>query len=85
MHKLVQKYERHSKNPISLNDMSEKTLRQVKGVVGFKIEITDIQATYKLSQGRPEDHPAIVNALEKRENSGGHAIAEHIKKMNIFN
>ncbi|WP_350285374.1 FMN-binding negative transcriptional regulator [uncultured Croceitalea sp.] len=84
MHKLVQKYEQHSKNPISLDNMSEKTLRQVKGVVGFKIEITDIQATYKLSQGRPEDHSAIVNALEKRKSNGDHAVAKHIKKMNTF-
>ena len=39
MHKLVNKYKAKSKNPISLHDMSPKTLRQVKGVVGFKIEI----------------------------------------------
>lgn len=41
-HKLVNKYEKNSKNPISTADMSEKTLKQIKGVVGFKILIEDI-------------------------------------------
>lgn len=65
MHRLVNKYESNSKNPISLHDMSPKTLRQVKGVVGFKIKITDIQAAYKLSQTRQEDHKAIIQELNQ--------------------
>lgn len=75
MHRLVEKYERDSKNPISLKDMSPKTLRQVKGVVGFQIQITDIQATYKLSQTRVEDHPKIISELGERD-SGSRAIAQ---------
>ncbi|GMN09292.1 protease synthase/sporulation negative transcriptional regulator PaiB [Croceitalea sp. MTPC9] len=80
LHKLVNKYEKGSKSPISLHEMSSKTLRQVKGVVGFKIEITDIQAAYKLSQTRPEDHAAIIKEL-----NGGNVtskeIARHIEKQ----
>lgn len=76
MHRLVGKYEAASKNPISLNDMSPKTLRQVKGVVGFQIQITDVQATYKLSQTRTEDHANIISELKERSDSGSRAIAD---------
>jgi transcriptional regulator len=82
MHKLVDKYEKNSKKPISLNDMSEKTLKQIKGVVGFKISVDEIQATYKLSQTRPEDHTTIVSELEDINNAGAREIAKEIKKHN---
>lgn len=67
MHKLVDKYEQNSECPISIDKLSPKTMRQVKGVVGFQIQITDIQATKKLSQGREEDHPRIIEELEKQD------------------
>ncbi len=66
LHRLVNKYETTSENPISLHDMSAKTLRQVKGVVGFQIEISEIQAAYKLSQTRTDDHAAIIKNLKER-------------------
>jgi len=50
--KLVNEYEKNSKKPISVEKMSEKTLKQMNGIVGFKIRITKIQAAYKLSQTR---------------------------------
>tara|TARA_R110000868_G_scaffold84342_8_gene237862 strand:+ start:259 stop:870 length:612 start_codon:yes stop_codon:yes gene_type:complete len=80
LHKLVDKYEKNSKKPISLKDMSEKTLRQVKGIVGFQISIDDIQATYKLSQTRPEDHSKIINELEETNVTNAIEIAKAIKK-----
>ncbi|MBO0322343.1 FMN-binding negative transcriptional regulator [Muricauda sp. CAU 1633] len=78
MHKLVEKYEQGSKQPISLKNMSPKTLRQVKGVVGFQIEVSDIQATYKLSQTRVEDHAKIISELEERD-ANSKAIASEMK------
>ncbi|NDV43872.1 FMN-binding negative transcriptional regulator [Flagellimonas sediminis] len=79
MHRLVDKYEKSSKNPISLDNISPKTLRQVKGVVGFQILISDIQATYKLSQTRPEDHAVIISELGEREDPGSKAIAQNMQ------
>ena len=76
MHKLVNKHEQHSKNPISMDNLSKKTLRQIKGVVGFKIKIDKVQAAYKLSQGRENDHPKIISALESRENPNSKEIAK---------
>ncbi len=60
---LVDKYESMVSNPVSLEKMSKKTLRQVRGIVGFEITITDIQAAYKLSQGRESDHENIKSEL----------------------
>lgn len=77
MHALVNKYERESKDPISLHDMSDKTMAQIRGVVGFKIDVTDIQATYKLSQGREQDHPKIISELKERD-SQAIAVAKNI-------
>lgn len=82
MHRLVNKYEATSKHPISLNNMSKKTLRQVKGVVGFQIQISDIQATYKLSQTRAEDHAKIISELHERDDAGSKAIASEMRKRN---
>ncbi len=84
LHKLVDKYEKDSKEPISIHDMSAKTMRQIKGVVGFQIKIADIQATYKLSQGREQDHPKIIAELEQRD-SGSKAVAKTMKKTNNAN
>lgn len=66
MHKLVDKYEENSECPVSINNLSSNAMKQVKGVVGFQIEITDIQAAKKMSQGREQDHPRIIKELEKQ-------------------
>ena len=79
LHDLVDKYEQQSEHPISLNDMSKKTMRQVNGIIGFVIEIKDIQAVNKLSQGRSHDHPKIISELEK-QGSSEKAVAEEMKK-----
>ena len=78
MHKLVDKYEKDSENPVSIHNLSEKTMKQIKGVVGFQINITDIQATYKLSQGREEDHSQIITELKQRD-FNAKAIADKMK------
>jgi len=79
MHKLVNKYEANSKNPISVGSLSKKTMRQIKGVVGFQIKITKIQAAYKLSQGREHDHPKIISELEEQKTKGAVEMAKVMK------
>jgi len=80
LHRLVDHYESQSKNPLSLHDVSPKTLRQVKGVVGFSITVEEIQAAYKLSQTRQDDHAAIISNLEERGVTESE-IARHMKKQ----
>ena len=80
MHRLVEKYEQMAKKPIDLSKFSSKTLRQVKGTVGFEVKITDIQAAYKMSQTRSEDHAAIISALEELDTAASKAVADKMKK-----
>lgn len=80
LHRLVDRYESQSKNPLSLHDVSPRTLRQVKGVVGFSITVEEIQAAYKLSQTRQDDHAAIIRNLEERGVTESE-IARHMRKQ----
>ncbi len=80
LHKLVDKYEQGSKHPISLENMSKKTLRQVNGIVGFQISINEVHAAYKLSQNREHDHPKIIDELEQSGENGAIEIANAMKK-----
>ncbi len=76
LHKLVDRYEKDSEDPIKLKDLSPKTMRQVKGIVGFKIAIEEIHAAYKLSQGREADHPKIIEELRKRSSGMSDEVAD---------
>lgn len=80
MFKLVERYESFAKEPINLSTFSKKTMRQVKGVIGFSIEIKEIQAAYKLSQTREEDHNTIIKELKEIDSEQSIAIAKKMKK-----
>ena len=70
---LLQKYEHHRENAALWGNLSPQTKKQIKGIVGFKIKVQEIQAADKLSQNRnEEDYHNIVNKLyeEKDLNSG---------------
>ncbi len=57
--------------------------KEIKGVVGFAIDVTRIEAGYKLSQNRnDEDHENIVRELEKRGDENSKEIAEAMHKRN---
>ncbi len=77
--KLVDKYEQDSKEPVSLGNMSKQTLRQVKGVVGFSIQLDEIQAAFKLSQTRAQDHSKIIQELQEKTDPGSQHIAKAMK------
>jgi transcriptional regulator len=79
---LVNKYERSSSNPVSIETMSPEYVRKsMQGLVGFEITINAIEAAYKLSQNRDEkNHHHIIHELEKRKDPGSLQIAEEMKK-----
>ncbi|MDN4166188.1 FMN-binding negative transcriptional regulator [Cytophagales bacterium LB-30] len=81
--KLTDKYEQHSQNPVSVEGMSEKFLRnELKGLVGIEITITDIHAVHKLSQNRDtHNQQNIIAELEKTSDAGAHQIAQEMKKI----
>ena len=77
---LVDKYESASKNPIKIEELSKKTMRQIHGIVGFEIEISDIQAAYKLSQTNDDkNHQNILDELESSKNVSDKNIADAMK------
>ena len=82
---LVDKYEKESEEPVSIHNLSNKTMRQVRGIIGIEISVDDIQAAYKLSQGREEDHKKIIEKLEQKSNPGSKAIAHLMKQRSGHN
>jgi transcriptional regulator len=55
--------------------------RQMNGTVGFQVEVTRIEANYKLSQNRDdEDYHNIITRLNEREDEMSHAVAEAMKE-----
>ena len=82
--KQVDKYEQKSKNPVRIEDFSKKTMMQSSGIVAFEIEITQIQATRKMSQNRDEkNYQNIISELEKTNTNDSIAIANEMKKCPI--
>lgn len=54
--------------------------KEMKGVAGFEMEVTNIDAAYKLSQNRDdESYGNIVMELEKRTDADSRKIAEEMK------
>ena len=79
--RLVDKYEAKSKNPIRIEDLSSKTMREARGIIAFEIEITAIEAQKKLSQNRDhKNYNNIISELEKTNDNQAIAIANEMKK-----
>ncbi|QUG41238.1 FMN-binding negative transcriptional regulator [Psychrobacillus sp. INOP01] len=79
---LLEKYEKHRKDPILWDNLSPQLLeRELKGIVGFKIKVQEVQGAYKLSQNRnEEDYCNIIDQLQKEEVLNSHQLAEAMKK-----
>ena len=79
--KLVDKYEANSQNPVRIENLSAKTMREAKGIFGFEIEISEIQATKKLSQNRDDhNYKNIISELEKTKKAQSVALAKEMSK-----
>ncbi|WP_374958575.1 FMN-binding negative transcriptional regulator [Gilvibacter sp.] len=79
---LMDKYESDVQRPVVMSKLSKKTLNQVYGIVGFEIEITELQAKYKMSQNRSEKD--YDNIVENLEDGRGTQAAETAKLMREF-
>jgi len=79
--KLVDKYESHSENPVRIEALSERTMRQAAGIVAFEIEIESIEAVKKMSQNRNDkDYHNIITQLEVSKNQEAKVVADEMKK-----
>jgi transcriptional regulator len=68
-------------NQYSLESLPQDFVaREMKGIVAFQIEVTRIEANYKLSQNRDdEDYHHIVARLEKRGDEMSQGVADAMK------
>ncbi|MGI2326730.1 FMN-binding negative transcriptional regulator [Planococcus sp. YIM B11945] len=79
---LLQKYEHHRENPVLWDTLSPELLeKELKGIVGFKINITEIQAANKLSQNRKdEDYRNIMRKLSEEPDAASREMAQVMEK-----
>ncbi len=68
--------------PASFENISEAYIASmVKAIVGFKIEVTELESVFKLSQNRTiTDQQHIIKELEKRGKPGDVFIANKMKE-----
>lgn len=84
--KMVNKYEAASKNPVTVEGMSEKFLEShVRGIVCFEIVVSEIHAAYKLSQNRDDkNYSKIMEELNLRGDAESLAVAaEMARRRNL--
>ncbi|MCA4157705.1 FMN-binding negative transcriptional regulator [Priestia megaterium] len=80
---LLYKYESHRKDPILWDKLSPTLLEaELKGIVGFRVKVQDIQAAYKLSQNRNEDdYNNIIHNLYEEKGVDSHQLADVMKQI----
>lgn len=80
--RLMQKYEVASDNPVRLSELSQKNLRQARGVTAFEIAVTNIQSVRKLSQNRDDSNfERIIQKLQHSGDPTQEAVAAEMKKQ----
>lgn len=84
LEKLLDHYEGHRENGATWGQLSEQTKKQIHGIEGFEIKVTEIEAAYKLSQTRSEnDKNNIAKHLKQTGNDAASKLAEEIKKYGL--
>ncbi|PEI91359.1 transcriptional regulator [Bacillus pseudomycoides] len=78
----LEKYGDNRENPVLWDKLSPDLLeREMKGIVGFKIKVGEIQAAYKLSQNRNEtDYINIIDKLQNEGNPDSKQMAQIMEK-----
>lgn len=83
LRKIMARYENaHAEKPLRYEDVPAKIKEvDLRGLVGFEIEVTKIEAASKLSQNRDaESHANIINELKKMGAYDAKRIAEEMEK-----
>ncbi len=68
--------------PYSLETLPQDFVeKEMRGVAAFQIEVTEIEANYKLSQNRDdESYRSVVSHLEQRTDDSSHEVAEAMRQ-----
>ena len=86
LQKLVEQHEKDREPRFTIEQMEEQNYkRQLKGIIGFKLSIDSIEASYKLSQNRnDQDYKNIIDQLEKSKVHSDQEVAHEMKNIRIF-
>lgn len=81
--RLVKKYEGDSADAFSITDMPDQMLKsEMNGIIGFDIEVSKVEASYKLSQNRNDnDYNNIIEKLENRGDQFSLKIAQEMRSI----
>ncbi len=79
--RLVDKYEKVSEQPVSLDRLPPSVQVQMKGLVAFEVAIENWEAAYKLSQNRDEKNfQSIIEKLEAMPDHTSRLLAALMKE-----
>jgi transcriptional regulator len=79
--RLIQRHE-NAKNYAMESLPQDFVEKQMSGTVGFQVQVTRIEANYKLSQNRDdEEYHNIISRLNEMEDEMSHQVAEAMEKQ----
>lgn len=80
---MLEHYESRRENGRTLDTFDPEWFKhQMKGIVGFEIEITSIEAAAKMSQNRNDtDYKSIVGELDKSKDQGEIQVAQWMREQ----
>jgi transcriptional regulator len=82
--RLMDTYEQHQPRPVHIDEIPDKELQaDLRGIVGFRISIDEIQAAYKLSQNRdPQSYHQVIDHLTQGDEVA-RAVAAEMQKRKL--
>jgi transcriptional regulator len=82
--RLVDTYEQHQPQPVHINEIPPNQLEaDLRGIVGFRISVDEIQAAYKLSQNRdPQSYHQVIDHLSQGD-AAARAVAAEMEKRKL--
>ena len=69
-----------------MEDLSPSYIeREIKGIVGFEIQVKEVQAVEKMSQGKNEKNKKVIaEELDKNNHPNDSLTAKHIKGKSLY-
>lgn len=80
LHDLTQQHEGHRPNPWAVSDAPEDFVkRQLRGLVGFEIQVTKIEGTWKVSQNKNDaDKAGVTSGLLDENTTNAREISKFV-------
>jgi transcriptional regulator len=80
--RLTDRYEKISHCPVSLDTLPASVQKQMQAITGFEISISQIQASFKMSQNRNEaDYQNVIKELLELETPMSVLMADMLSKL----